>query len=737
MYQLRFTHVDYYGDVGFTTVVFTVQGPNGNECPVVHAGPDMTTEARLLPWSVALAGSASDPDNGPQPLTIQSSKVSGPGTVSFLNEHDPRTTARFDAAGTYVLELSCSDGECQRTDTVTVQVGSGTTGATCEALAHWDFEEASGLVAHDVSGNGHDGQLMGGSRGGPAWVAGYEGGALRFDGRDDYVDTGITDNLAAWAICCWVSSPAAPAAGPASGPMQREQNFQMNWNHTDPKLRSAAALKVAGAWYSASFGALEATTWYHLAATYDGVSLKAYCNGELITTTSCPGTPAPESNSLKLARNATAAQFFAGTVDDAYVYPCALSQDEIKALMIGPVMTVREVINNGIIVDQQACYASLASGKGTIVNYTTDVLDIYDSGGRGHFSLDRPFGAVTKGLCTLSSVDNLSMRVDGILRIPAGQGGDWTFGVNSDDGFTLMLPGHDFSSVTGGELAHLAEGAAIHFAGIRARADTLGVINLPAGDYPFWLTYHECGFDAQVEFFAAKGAQTAFDPNSFRLVGQRTIGQVAVPGFCGQVAMLATKPESWSGGAIQSLADAKAALASASRKTPSVKCSFVNHVDPDTFNADWGWFPGELPFPNDVVGKDDDDFAVQVTGQLDIPADGVYQIGFDSDDGASLRITGETWQSIVADGTGKAVIAGDELVNDLISGGTFTAGQMALTAGCHAFEAVMFERSGGCHFVLFGRGVSDWGIPDPAWHLLRAGGATAPADVRGLQLVSR
>ena len=199
--------------------------------------------------------------------------------------------------------------------------------------------------------------------------------------------------------------------------------------------------------------------------------------------------------------------------------------------------------------------------------------------------------------------------------------------------------------------------------------------------------------------------------------------------------MLATGPGIWPGRAIESMDDARAVLEAYRRTTRPVKCPFVNHVDPDLFSTGSAMFSGQLPFPNDVVGKDDDDFVVEVTGLLDIPADGVYQIGFDSDDGASLRITGENWESIVVDGTGKAVIAGDELVNGVLSSGTFTVGQIALTAGCHAFVAVMFERSGGSHFVLFGRGVSEWGIPDPAWHLLRAGGARSEVNVQGPKLV--
>jgi len=234
--------------------------------------------------------------------------------------------------------------------------------------------------------------LLGGPRGGPRWVAGYDGGALQFDGRDDYVDTQITENLPKWTICCWVSSPVAPSSEAPCGPIHRSQNYHMNWNHGDPKFRSTAALSVGGTWYAASFGALAADTWYHLAATYEGTALKAYRDGELITTTSCPGTPGAEGDSLKLARHAGQAQCFAGTIDEVYVYPCALSQGEIRALMNKGVMSVREIIDNGPIGDQQACYASLWSGEGTLVDYTTDVLDIHDSGPHGHFGGDEPFG---------------------------------------------------------------------------------------------------------------------------------------------------------------------------------------------------------------------------------------------------------------------------------------------------------------------------------------------------------
>ena len=208
-------------------------------------------------------------------------------------------------------------------------------GATARAdgslVGWWPLDDGAGTVASDASGNGRNGTFQGD----PEWVAGQFGGALYFDG-DDYVDTGFTDNLGNWTVGCWAKSPAAPAAAAASGPLHREANFQINWNHTDVKFRAAVGLKAGTTWQAASFGTLEADTWYHLAGTYDGEDLKAYVNGKLITTNSAPtGAAANETASLKLGKHAKSAQYFTGTIDDARVYNGVLSQKEIQRIANG------------------------------------------------------------------------------------------------------------------------------------------------------------------------------------------------------------------------------------------------------------------------------------------------------------------------------------------------------------------------------------------------------------------
>jgi len=200
----------------------------------------------------------------------------------------------------------------------------------------WKLDEDMGTTAVDWSGYGNHGTF----EGDPQWVPGYDGSGLEFDG-DDHVDTGNTEDLANWTIACWVMSPEAPSGGAssASGPVHREKNYQFNWNHQTDTYRGAAALRVGGtggAWHAAKYEPLQANTWYHLAATYDGSVLNAYRDGVLITSNPAPsGPPDAESGTLKLGRHATAAQYFTGTVDNVRVYNKALTVEEIKLAMRG------------------------------------------------------------------------------------------------------------------------------------------------------------------------------------------------------------------------------------------------------------------------------------------------------------------------------------------------------------------------------------------------------------------
>ena len=225
----------------------------------------------------------------------------------------------------------------------------------------WKLENEGSGSAVDYSGYDRDGTLMGN----PQWVAGYLAGALKFNGTTDYVETNYTENLAKWTVCCWVTSPAAPAATAPTGPVHREKNYQIDWNHTNAVYQGAAAMSIGGVWPAAKFATLSGNTWYHLTATFDGTALKAYTNGVLSTSTAVAGVPDAETGTLKFGRHSTAAQFFAGTVDDVRVYSRALTLDEIKKAMQGdPLLASNpQPANNANVDIQNATALTWSAGE--------------------------------------------------------------------------------------------------------------------------------------------------------------------------------------------------------------------------------------------------------------------------------------------------------------------------------------------------------------------------------------
>src|SRR4030042_5738590 len=55
----------------------------------------------------------------------------------------------------------------------------------------WKLDEGTGQLAYDETAYWNDGVL----NGGPLWIDGRIGGALDFDGTDDYINCGKNDSL--------------------------------------------------------------------------------------------------------------------------------------------------------------------------------------------------------------------------------------------------------------------------------------------------------------------------------------------------------------------------------------------------------------------------------------------------------------------------------------------------------------------------------------------------------------
>jgi hypothetical protein len=204
-------------------------------------------------------------------------------------------------------------------------------GSAARLVGHWKFDEQTGRVAADSSGNAHHGQLAGR----PAWTPGKLGGGLRLNGQSDFVRTDFTRQLDTWSIALWVQGQHAPRNGKPAGPIHREKNFQISWDHSHPENRGTALLSSRGKWYPASFGHLEGGRWYHLTATFDGEKLRTYKDGVPMSTVDVFGVADHEPHALALGKHAAGSGYFAGVIDDVRVYERPLSDQDVADLFAG------------------------------------------------------------------------------------------------------------------------------------------------------------------------------------------------------------------------------------------------------------------------------------------------------------------------------------------------------------------------------------------------------------------
>ncbi len=154
----------------------------------------------------------------------------------------------------------------------------------------WKLDEAGGQVAYDESGNGNDGRIYGAN-----WVDGKLGGALVFDGKDDYVEVMHSPTLyfASITVMAWVKIIEFPgyyggvSMIVAKGTNDRQNgHFGLHQYYQGHSPSNPAIfhfyLRENNRWYT-----VDGTThivlgeWYHVAGTYDGSALKIYVNGVL------------------------------------------------------------------------------------------------------------------------------------------------------------------------------------------------------------------------------------------------------------------------------------------------------------------------------------------------------------------------------------------------------------------------------------------------------------------------
>ncbi len=304
-------------------------------------------------------------------LTVQWSKFSGPGTVTFGTPNQASTTAAFSAPGDYVLRLTANDGLLTSTKDLTVHVASvpaGTTNISGPAfdpslILRLPFDENTGTTTADVVG-GHTATLSGLTSGNPTWVAsGKIGAALNFVGtgqRVEVVDSAAVplDGMQKLTASLWVYLNAADANAHAILVKQTSSTASTMSYAITMTNAEKISVNVAGKTAVVGDTVLNTNQWYHVVMIYDGSlatnNLQLYINGNPDKfgniATGQPGNAIPKTVTTNLrvgdyyATAATAS--FNGQVDEVRLYNRALSLDEIQVLAnearanVGPLITL-------------------------------------------------------------------------------------------------------------------------------------------------------------------------------------------------------------------------------------------------------------------------------------------------------------------------------------------------------------------------------------------------------------
>ena len=219
--------------------------------------------------------------------------------------------------------------------------GGGTGGITppdntSSLIAHYTFDTLSVI---DSSRNHYDGKLNGAKA-----ATGMFSRALQFDGVNDSVDAGTFDvngreiTLSAWIKADDFDTHDARIISKAKGTAEQDHYWMLSTIKKSGSIKPRFRLKTNGK-TTTLIGKqdLPVGKWVHVAATYDGSSMRIYLDGKLMGSVKKSGFISTNSSvAVRMGDNPKGGRAFDGTIDDVRVYSRALSASELANLDITP-----------------------------------------------------------------------------------------------------------------------------------------------------------------------------------------------------------------------------------------------------------------------------------------------------------------------------------------------------------------------------------------------------------------
>lgn len=226
--------------------------------------------------------------------------------------------------------------------------GSGTLGGeiggsaapSTDPVAWWHFDEGTGNVTGDASGNGKTGTLAGSSL--PTWTTGQLGGALTFNGVNNYVNIPSSSSFdfsaSDYTISAWVNFDSIASQPAWAGIISKGDTVSGNdWSFqrqlsTDVLVLYNSDAAGGVATYTTGFSDLAGQGWKFIIFTRSGNNFTYYINAVsqgIKALTAAPTYNAGWPVKIGASRDPISVS---GKIDDVRIYNRSLSLAEIQAI---------------------------------------------------------------------------------------------------------------------------------------------------------------------------------------------------------------------------------------------------------------------------------------------------------------------------------------------------------------------------------------------------------------------
>ncbi len=364
----------------------TSGAPPANTAPVAQAG------ALSTPINTAGNGTlvATDADSDPLTYSIVTNGTKGTAVVTNAATGAYTYTPSAGQTGADSFTFKANDTHVDsNTATVSVTITSGAVDPSL--VGWWTMDETGGTTAAD---SGAAPLNTATTSGNPTFVPGKTGNAIRLNGTSQYAsapDEASLDIANAITMAAWVKPGQYDTQDIIAKDINGSVNgYQLSLATTKSGDDSQRAFVRFNQQTSGDTYRVNAVTmypidgsWQHVAATYDGATIKLYIDGTLEGSMPWTGTIATNSTALGIGAQSDNTRWLDGDLDDVRLYNRALSAVEILALaapgnsapvaQAGALSTPINTVGNGTLVATDAdsdplTYSTVTTGtKGTAV----------------------------------------------------------------------------------------------------------------------------------------------------------------------------------------------------------------------------------------------------------------------------------------------------------------------------------------------------------------------------------